>query len=84
MPSMLKFQRIQETRLFRRDGEKGAQNGGFSRFACRLRIGVFGQHGFWDPLYCDAEVLHRHLLSLDFPHTYARIEGAGHSLAEIV
>ena len=47
-------------------------------FQLTLRVGT------QDPLYCDAEVLHRHLLSLDFPHTYARIEGAGHSLAEIV
>ena len=47
-------------------------------FQLTLRVGT------QDPLYCDAEVLHRHLLSLDFPHTYACIEGAGHSLAEIV
>lgn len=46
-------------------------------FQLTLRVGT------QDPLYCDAEVLHRHLLSLDFPHTYVCIEGAGHSLAEI-
>lgn len=37
-----------------------------------------------DPLYCDAEVLNRHLLSLDFPHTYRIVDGAGHALGEIV
>lgn len=37
-----------------------------------------------DPLYCDAEVLHRHLLALEFPHEYRVISGAGHSLGEIV
>lgn len=37
-----------------------------------------------DPLYCDAEVLHRHLLALAFPHEYRVISGAGHSLGEIV
>lgn len=40
--------------------------------------------GTGDPLCCDAEVLHMHLLSLEFPHTYAMIEGAEHSLADIL
>ena len=48
--------------------------------AFRLRICI----GTEDPLYCDAEVLHRHLLSLDFPHTYKIIDGVGHTLADIV
>ena len=40
--------------------------------------------GTEDPLYCDAEVLHRHLLTLDFPHEYRIIDKAGHTLADIV
>ena len=40
--------------------------------------------GTEDPLYCDAEVLHRHLLSLDFPHVYKVIDGVGHSLEAIL
>jgi len=38
--------------------------------------------GTEDPLYCDAEVLHQHLLSLDFPHTYRIMDGVGHSLGD--
>lgn len=37
-----------------------------------------------DPLYCDAEVLHRHLLSLGFPHTYQVLDGVSHVLREMV
>ncbi|MBQ8642944.1 MAG: hypothetical protein IJ480_12095 [Clostridia bacterium] len=48
--------------------------------AFRLRIRI----GTEDPLYCDAEVLHRHLLSLEFPHEYKIIDKAGHTLADIV
>lgn len=47
-------------------------------FRLTMRIGTE------DPLYCDAEVLHRHLMSLDFPHTYKIIDGVGHSLGEII
>lgn len=47
-------------------------------FRLTMRIGTE------DPLYCDAEVLHRHLMSLDFPHTYKIIDGVGHSLREII
>lgn len=47
-------------------------------FRLTLRIGTE------DPLYCDAEVLHRHLLSLDFPHEYKIIDSAGHTLADII
>ena len=47
-------------------------------FRLTMRIGT------QDPLYCDAEVLHMHLVSLNFPHTYTIIEGPGHSLGEIV
>ena len=47
-------------------------------FQLTMRVGTA------DPLYCDAEVLHRHLLVLDFPHTYRIIEGARHSLGEII
>lgn len=49
-----------------------------SAFRLEIRIGTD------DPLYCDAEVLHRHLLSLDFPHIYKIIDGVGHTLADIV
>ena len=48
--------------------------------AFRLRIHI----GTEDPLYCDAEVLHRHLLALDFPHEYRIIDKAGHTLSDIV
>jgi len=47
-------------------------------FHLTLRIGTA------DPLYCDAEVLHRHLTALDFPHAYRIIDGAEHSLKDIV
>ena len=47
-------------------------------FRLTLRIGTE------DPLYCDAEVLHRHLLALDFPHEYKIIDKAGHALADII
>ena len=40
--------------------------------------------GTEDPLYCDAEVLHMHLVSLDFPHTYTVLDGVGHALENIV
>lgn len=40
--------------------------------------------GTEDPLYCDAEVLHMHLLALEFPHTYKIIDGVGHELGKIV
>ena len=48
--------------------------------AFRLSIRI----GTEDPLYCDADVLHRHLQSLDFPHEYRIIDKAGHTLADIV
>lgn len=48
--------------------------------AFRLNIRI----GTEDPLYCDAEVLHWHLTTLDFLHEYRIIEGAGHTLADIV
>ena len=48
--------------------------------ALRLSIRI----GTEDPLYCDADVLHRHLQSLDFPHEYRIIDKAGHTLADIV
>ncbi|MBE6658961.1 MAG: hypothetical protein E7604_11045 [Ruminococcaceae bacterium] len=48
--------------------------------AIRLSIRI----GTEDPLYCDAEVLHRHLLTLDFPHEYRIIDTAGHTLADII
>ena len=48
--------------------------------AFRLSIRI----GTEDPLYCDAEVLHRHLLTLGFPHEYRIIDKAGHTLADIV
>lgn len=38
--------------------------------------------GTEDPLYCDAEVLHRHLVLLNFPHEYKVIDGVGHSLGD--
>jgi len=47
-------------------------------FRLTMRIGTE------DPLYCDAEVLHRHLISLNFPHEYRIIDGVGHSLGEII
>ena len=47
-------------------------------FGLSIRIGTE------DPLYCDADVLHRHLQSLDFPHEYRIIDKAGHTLADIV
>lgn len=47
-------------------------------FRLTLRVGTD------DPLYCDAEILYRHLLSLKFPHEYKIIDSAGHSLAEII
>ena len=48
--------------------------------AFRLRICI----GTEDPLYCDAEVLHRHLTAIGFRHTYRVIDGADHSLDNIV
>ena len=48
--------------------------------AFRLSIRI----GTEDPLYCDADVLHRHLQSLDFPHEYRIIDKAGHTLADII
>ncbi len=47
-------------------------------FCLELRVGTD------DPLYCDAEVLHKHLVSHGFPHTYKIVAGVGHSLADIV
>lgn len=47
-------------------------------FRLTLRVGTD------DPLYCDSEVLHRHLLSLDFSHEYKIFNGAGHSLEDII
>ena len=40
--------------------------------------------GTADPLYCDAEVLHKHLNALEFTHTYTVIDDSGHSLEKIV
>ena len=47
-------------------------------FRLTLRIGTS------DPLYCDAAVLHMHLTAIGFPHEYRIIDGAGHTLAEIM
>jgi len=40
--------------------------------------------GTKDPLYCDAQVLHMHLQSLQFPHVYRILEGVDHSLKAMI
>ena len=40
--------------------------------------------GTEDVLFCDNEILHLHLASLNIPHSYKKIEGAAHELDKIL
>lgn len=56
------------------------QNAGDIRGKIHLKIHI----GFNDPLFCENEIVHMYLNSLDIPHAYYVFEGAGHELAAIL
>jgi len=48
----------------------------------KLRIDI--HIGTADILFCDNEILHLYLNSLDIPHEYKKFKGIGHDLEQIL
>ena len=76
------YNMLNEEKYFKEDGILNLVNKNKGKIKGKLRIKMYV--GFEDVLYCDNEIMHLYLNSLNIPHEYRIFEKAGHELIEII